>query len=299
MTEVPHVARRAGRIAAISGLLVWLATLAAVLRVFNAGPTVRPPEEIALAFNVIDPPAAIPTPSGLPGQANPNDEANRKTKEKVQTPTLTKSEARPSSPEIGAGAGHDPRTSATGTQPRAAAVRSAERNPVATESTSAKSNLDTPISPPPPASDASRRDAGIATPAQSASTEHGDPPGPGSNPTAVSGANGHASAGPEARAAHESAGTSGTGSSNARALAQPLPEIPDEARDEALTAVALARFTVHADGQCEVTLLSATRNPTLNRLLLASLKQWRFAPATQGWHPVDSTVDVRVHFNVQ
>ena len=299
MTEVPHAARRAGRIAAIGGLLVWIATLAAVLHVFNAGPIVRPSEEIALAFNVIDPPTDVPTPSGLSSQANPNDPANRKLKEQIQTSTSPKSETRPSSPVIGPGAVHDARASAPVTPPRAAAVRAAERKPVATESAPAKSALNTPISPPPPASDASRRDASIATQGQGASTKEGALPGPGPNPMSDSGADVHASAAPEAGAARESAGTSGTGSSHARALAQPLPAIPDEARDEALTAVALARFTVHADGQCEVTLLSATHNPTLNRLLLASLKQWRFAPATQGGHSVDSTVVVRVHFNVQ
>jgi hypothetical protein len=34
-------------------------------------------------------------------------------------------------------------------------------------------------------------------------------------------------------------------------------------------------------------------------LLLASLRQWHFAAAIQDGHPVETTIELRVHFNVQ
>jgi protein TonB len=104
----------------------------------------------------------------------------------------------------------------------------------------------------------------------------------------------NAASGPETTGADRHAAGSA-----AHAVYQPLPEVPDEAREEAFTAVALARFTVHVDGHCDVSLVEPTRNPTLNRLLLTSLRQWRFAPATEGGHAVETTIDLRVHFNVQ
>ncbi len=85
----------------------------------------------------------------------------------------------------------------------------------------------------------------------------------------------------------------------ARATYQPLPAIPDEDRAEAYAAVALARFTVHPDGSADVSLVQATHNPTLNRLLLASLRQWHFTAALQDGHPIETTIELRVHFNVE
>ena len=36
----------------------------------------------------------------------------------------------------------------------------------------------------------------------------------------------------------------------------------------------------------------------LNQILLESLRKWRFFPAMQAGHPVESRQDIRVHFNV-
>ncbi len=105
-------------------------------------------------------------------------------------------------------------------------------------------------------------------------------------------------------AAHRDSGapssSNGTAANGpARATYQPLPDIPDEDRAEAYAAVALARFTVHPDGSADVSLVQATNNPTLNRLLFASLRKWHFTAAMQDGHPVESTLELRVHFNVQ
>jgi protein TonB len=91
----------------------------------------------------------------------------------------------------------------------------------------------------------------------------------------------------------------GSGHTGARAITQPLPEIPDDLREAAYRAVALARFTIHPDGSIDVELLQPTQQPRLNQLLLASLHNWRFFPATENGKPVESHQDVRVHLVVQ
>jgi periplasmic protein TonB len=91
---------------------------------------------------------------------------------------------------------------------------------------------------------------------------------------------------------------SGPVSQQARLLSQPLPEVPDDLREQGYRAVAVARFSVHADGSFEVELLKPTQYPRLNQILLATLRQWRFFPAMEDGRPVESHQDVRVHFNV-
>lgn len=86
--------------------------------------------------------------------------------------------------------------------------------------------------------------------------------------------------------------------SSARVISQPMPALPDDLREDAYQAVAVARFDIHADGTIEVELSKPTQNPRLNALLLETLRKWRFFPAIQGGHPVESHQDVRVHFNV-
>ncbi|HEX7910895.1 MAG TPA: TonB family protein [Paraburkholderia sp.] len=89
-----------------------------------------------------------------------------------------------------------------------------------------------------------------------------------------------------------------SGDSAARPLAQPLPDLPDDLREQAYQTQATARFLIHADGSTEVELIKPTPNPRLNQILLTALHQWRFFPAMQSGHPVESQLDIRVHFNV-
>ena len=92
---------------------------------------------------------------------------------------------------------------------------------------------------------------------------------------------------------------SGTDSSGARAIYSPSPEIPDDLREEPLDTVAVAHFAVSNDGQAQVTLTQPTPNPRLNDLLLATLKQWRFAPATRHGIAVESQFDIRIPVTIQ
>jgi periplasmic protein TonB len=92
--------------------------------------------------------------------------------------------------------------------------------------------------------------------------------------------------------------TAAAGNGVAHAILQPLPELPDDLREDAIQAVAMARFSIHTDGSVEVELISPTHVPRLNQLLLDTLKKWRFFPAMKNGQPTASSQDIRVHFNV-
>ena len=93
-------------------------------------------------------------------------------------------------------------------------------------------------------------------------------------------------------------GAAGTDSSGARAIFSPTPEIPDDLREDALEAEAIARFTISADGTVKVALLKQTSSPRINELLLDTLAKWQFFPAVRGGEPIDSTVDIRIPISV-
>ena len=86
----------------------------------------------------------------------------------------------------------------------------------------------------------------------------------------------------------------GSGRVGARAIFQPLPQIPDDLRREALDVVAVARFRVEPNGAATVELVQPTPNLELNRALLETLKRWRFFPALQDGRAVASTLDIRI-----
>ena len=85
----------------------------------------------------------------------------------------------------------------------------------------------------------------------------------------------------------------------ARALYQPLPEVPEEVRRRAIDLVAVARFRVAANGSAEVELIQPTPDAALNRALLQTLKKWRFFPALEGGKPQASTIDIRIPISVR
>ncbi|MGF6854218.1 energy transducer TonB [Paraburkholderia sp. CI3] len=109
-----------------------------------------------------------------------------------------------------------------------------------------------------------------------------------------------AAAGSQQSSAQRDAAPAASASSNtaARSISQPLPTLPDDLREQAYQTIATARFTIHADGSVDVELIHATPNPRLNQLLLDTLRRWRFFPALRDGRPVESTQNIRVHFNV-
>lgn len=84
----------------------------------------------------------------------------------------------------------------------------------------------------------------------------------------------------------------------AQALIHPLPTIPDELRQDAMNEAATARFQIGVDGSITVTLTKPTQNPRLNRLLLETLKTWRFMPAIKDGQPVPSVEVMVIRLNV-
>lgn len=84
----------------------------------------------------------------------------------------------------------------------------------------------------------------------------------------------------------------------ARILYKPLPKIPDELRDQAIEMEALARFDIKPDGTATVELVRPTPNPALNRIILDTLRTWRFFPALEAGRPVASTQELRVRLEV-
>jgi protein TonB len=99
----------------------------------------------------------------------------------------------------------------------------------------------------------------------------------------------------------EKGGGSGLGSDSlgARAIYSPVPKIPDDLREVAFEAVAVAHFEVSYEGNVKVTLAKPTADPRLNQILLSTLQQWRFFPAMKGGVAIDSAFDVRIPISVQ
>jgi protein TonB len=171
------------------------------------------------------------------------------------------------------------------TKPARTARRSIAPTPSATPVEQAIQH--TPLPPPtPPAAPATN-----PTPPAAAATEastHANAPQP----------NGPATPTPSATPATQGSSSANAGNGPAHAILQPLPSLPDDLREDAFQAVATARFSVHRDGSVDVELIKPTHNPRLNQLLLDALKKWRFFPAMKNGEAIESTQDIRVHFNV-
>ena len=91
----------------------------------------------------------------------------------------------------------------------------------------------------------------------------------------------------------------GSDSLGARAIYSPVPKIPDDLRELAFEAVAVAHFEVSYDGNVKVTLAKPTPDPRINQILLSTLRQWRFFPAMKGGVAINSAFDVRIPITVQ
>ena len=85
----------------------------------------------------------------------------------------------------------------------------------------------------------------------------------------------------------------------ARAIYKPMPEIPESLRHRALDVIAVARFRVTATGGAEVELVAPTSDPDLNRVLVETLRRWRFFPAMQSGKPIASVIDIRIPISVK
>lgn len=98
---------------------------------------------------------------------------------------------------------------------------------------------------------------------------------------------------------HGGGGGLGADSIGARAIYAPVPQIPDDLREDVFETVALAHFRVSFDGAAKVSLVKPTSNPRLNTILLDTLKEWRFFPAIRNGIAIDSEFDIRIPVAVQ
>jgi protein TonB len=102
--------------------------------------------------------------------------------------------------------------------------------------------------------------------------------------SAVAGATAHAAAPDSAAIAAERA---------------PTPSIPEDMRENAYQAVALAHFKVSYGGDVQVSLTQPTTSPRLNQILLDTLQQWPFFPAMKNGVAIDSEFDLRIPISIQ
>lgn len=85
----------------------------------------------------------------------------------------------------------------------------------------------------------------------------------------------------------------------AQAIYQPTPVIPEELRDNALHVKILARFHITTDGSVNVELVHPAPDPRINRIILDTLKTWRFFPATEQGKPVPATQDLEINIGAE
>ena len=84
-----------------------------------------------------------------------------------------------------------------------------------------------------------------------------------------------------------------------RPIYAPVPAIPDDMRDRVMEVTAVVRFHVARDGTAKVVLVTRTEYMTLDRLILDTLRNWRFQPAMRNGATVESDAEVRVRITVQ
>src|SRR5205807_1268020 len=70
---------------------------------------------------------------------------------------------------------------------------------------------------------------------------------------------------------------------------QPMPEIPDSLKSQDLKAFVRVKVQIAEDGSFEVLLRTTSGNPSVDKLILDSLRRWRWKPALKDGEPVAST----------
>lgn len=86
---------------------------------------------------------------------------------------------------------------------------------------------------------------------------------------------------------------------NAKVLESPEPEIPSEFQDEAFKSVVTARFSIKPDSSFSVALVEPSGNEEIDKIVLKTLKKWKFQAATLDDEPVSSTRKIRVEIEVE
>jgi periplasmic protein TonB len=130
-------------------------------------------------------------------------------------------------------------------------------------------------------------------------TESAGPPSAGTGAATSGEATGGGAGSGTGEGGGGSGGGLGSDSVGARAIYAPVPNIPDDLREQIFQAEAVAQFTVSYDGTVKVTLIKPTPNPRLNQILLDTLQQWKFFPAVKGGVAIDSIFQLKIPISVQ
>lgn len=85
----------------------------------------------------------------------------------------------------------------------------------------------------------------------------------------------------------------------AKILNSPEPEIPAEYKDEAFKSSVIARFNIGADGKFEVKILDSSGNEDIDKIVISTLKKWKFQAATVDEKPVASTRKLKVELEIE
>ncbi|MBX9686790.1 MAG: energy transducer TonB [Candidatus Obscuribacterales bacterium] len=86
---------------------------------------------------------------------------------------------------------------------------------------------------------------------------------------------------------------------DAQVLEAPSPEIPAEYQSEAFKSNLTARFNISAEGKVEVKLLDSSGVEEIDKLVLSTLKKWRFKPASLDDRPVASNRKLKIELEVE
>jgi TonB family protein len=86
---------------------------------------------------------------------------------------------------------------------------------------------------------------------------------------------------------------------DAKAIDAPAPEIPSDYQDESFKSTITARFNIAADGKVKVDMLTGSGNEEIDKIVLTTLKKWKFQPATVDDEPVASTRKLKIELEVE
>jgi protein TonB len=95
----------------------------------------------------------------------------------------------------------------------------------------------------------------------------------------------------------------GTDSSAVFTPAQPTyspePEIPAHLQEECFCSYCIAKFSIKPSGASSVQLLTSSGSAEVDELALATLRRWKFKPATMDGAPVEGTKKIKVEFKIE
>lgn len=85
----------------------------------------------------------------------------------------------------------------------------------------------------------------------------------------------------------------------AKVIESPAPQIPSHKQEESFRTSCEARFLIDPTGKTSVSLLTPSGSEEIDEIALATLKKWKFSPATLENKPVPSSRRIRIEFEIE